>query len=302
MSIRPEQRHGRHRACPVCLGGAHLAQRRRVRCNGFTSLDGRWCRCSREEHAGGLPPEESDAGTVYVHRLDAPCRCGLAHGGTANWSGQAASSAGDHPAALGWTFRAPVPDGAPPPPWEGHSARRPSAVYPWTDRAGRPCFYTLRFEFTEDGRRRKVVTPRTVWERPDGSLVWAKAGPPPGWRRPLFNLPAIVAHPGRSILVVEGERTAIAAARLAPEHVVTTWHGGSGAVDLADWGPLAGHPVTVWPDADAAGAKAAAAVAAAGRNVGAALVRVVKLPAGLPSGWDLADPWPAGMEVAPWMA
>lgn len=258
--------------------------------------------CKDQARAGSLPPRESIVGTVYVHRLDAPCGCGFTHGAAVPVTIASARPAGDHPAALGWTFRHPIPDGAPPPPWEGHGARRPSAVYPWTDRAGRPCLYTVRYEFIEDGRRRKVVTPRTVWERPDGSLVWAKAGPPPGWRRPLFNLPAIVAHPGRPILVVEGERTAIAAARLVPDHVVTTWHGGSGAVDTADWGPVAGHPVTVWPDADAAGAKAAAAAAAACRNVGAASVRVVKLPAGLPPGWDLADPWPAGMEVAPWMA
>jgi hypothetical protein len=284
----------------VCGGGQDLPQGQGRRCNGYTSPDATWARCSREELAGALPPEHTDAGTVFVHHLGARCRCGLPHKDTPTIAAPPLRSVGsEHPEAKGWTFRQPIPDGAPPRPWEAPGAHRPEAVYPWLDTKGRPCFYTVRWVFVKDGERRKVVTPRTLWERPDGALTWEKAGPPMTWRRPLFNLPAILAHPSALVLVVEGEKTARAASELpelrAAGFVVTTWHGGSGAARLTDWRPLAGRVVVIWPDADPAGLKAAVIVARECRAVGAS-ERIVKLPKGLPSGWDLADPWPAGLE------
>ena len=42
--------------------------------------------------------------------------------------------------------------------------------------------------------------------------------------------------------------------------VVTTWPGGAEAFSLADWSPLAGRKVIIWPDADWAGFNAAAQI------------------------------------------
>lgn len=302
MRVAPDQRHdSRRRPCPVCGGGQDLAQGQGRRCNGYTSPDATWARCSREEHAGALKPEDLAGGTVFTHRLKGPCRCGLPHAAAPIVQAPRRIQVGhEHPGAMGWTFRQPIPDGAPPKPWEAPGARQPAAVYPWLDSQGRPCFYTLRWVFVKDGRRKKVVSPRTVWERADGRLVWEKAGPPSSWRRLLFNLPGILAHPSAPVLVVEGEKTARAAAELreirAAGYVVTTWHGGSAAARLTDWRPLAGRVVVVWPDADPAGLKAAAIVRRECLAAGAASVLTVKLPPGLPPGWDLADPWPAELE------
>jgi putative DNA primase/helicase len=99
--------------------------------------------------------------------------------------------------------------------------------------------------------------------------------------RPLFNLDQIVkADKSTPILVVEGEKCASVDVK---GYLVTTWPGGSQATSKADWNPLEGRRVIIWPDADAAGVKAAAAIA--NRIPGALILQV----ANKPSGWDLAD-------------
>lgn len=72
------QRHTRAHPCPVCNGYDEAARGAGVRCSGFTNGD--WCRCSREESAGRLPSEPTDAGPVYRHYLVGDCRCGVQHG------------------------------------------------------------------------------------------------------------------------------------------------------------------------------------------------------------------------------
>lgn len=77
MSIGPEQRHKRRRPCAICGGGDDDARGREKRCHGFTSDDGEWVHCSREEHAGSI---DADSAGTYAHRMHGPCRCGQTHG------------------------------------------------------------------------------------------------------------------------------------------------------------------------------------------------------------------------------
>lgn len=121
-----------------------------------------------------------------------------------------------------------------------------------------------------------------------------KAPPAP---RPLYNLDQLAARPDASVLIVEGEKTADAAGELFPEHVVTTWQGGSQATGKADWSTLAGRDVTIWPDADDPGVKASEAVARLATKAGAASVAIVQVPADFPKGWDLADAVPEGADL-----
>jgi AAA domain-containing protein len=126
--------------------------------------------------------------------------------------------------------------------------------------------------------------------REAGGWRW-KAFPAP---RPLYCLPDLAAHAERPVLIVEGEKTADAARELIDSYIVTTWPGGTGAVRLVDLDPLKGRDVVLWPDADPAGDKAMRILAA--RLIGARSVRQVKLPTGLPEGWDLADAIPADLD------
>jgi uncharacterized protein (DUF927 family) len=100
------------------------------------------------------------------------------------------------------------------------------------------------------------------------------------------------------VLIVEGEKTADAAAGLFPSFAVASWSGGSKAVSKADWTVLAGRRVAILPDADTPGREAAQAVRNAALAAGAEGAAIVQLPASLPAAWDCADPFPPGFAQA----
>jgi putative DNA primase/helicase len=98
-------------------------------------------------------------------------------------------------------------------------------------------------------------------------------------------------------MIAEGEPAIDAAAELFPDHACVTWPGGTPSVDKADWSALRGRTVTIWPDADDVGRKAAATLARILLGL-SCTVQVVNPPDSLPQGWDLADAleegWTAG--------
>lgn len=116
-----------------------------------------------------------------------------------------------------------------------------------------------------------------------------------GWKagaaqtpRFLYGLHTLASHLG-PILICEGEKATDAAQRLAPDYACMTWPGGSKAVGKADFSPLSGRDVVVWPDADEPGRKAAQAILEALKRVGAGSVRILTPPDGKTEGWDAAD-------------
>ncbi len=165
-------------------------------------------------------------------------------------------------------------------------------VYP--DHQGQILGYVVRYDDSGD----KQVIP---FFTSDGARWRAGAAPRP---RPLYNLHLLSRHQGKPVLVVEGEKAADAAQRLLPGYVCTTWPGGSNAVGMIDFKPLAGRDVTIWPDADEPGFKAARSVAEQCRNGGAKFVNTVTPPDGVKDGWDLADAevegW-TGEQVRQWI-
>lgn len=124
---------------------------------------------------------------------------------------------------------------------------------------------------------------RPLWW--SGSRWEWKAPPAP---RPLLNLDRIRSNPG-TVLIVEGEKAADAAAKLYPKAVVTTWPSGCKAIDKADWSPLQGRRVILWPDADAVGQQAMDRLAQVLLRLPVDRVQMVANPPGSPEGWDLAD-------------
>ena len=125
---------------------------------------------------------------------------------------------------------------------------------------------------------------RPLWW--DGSQWLWKAPPAP---RPLYNLDALQQRPNAPVLIVEGEKTADAAAKLFPSAIAITWPSGCKAFTKADWSPIKGRRCTLWPDADAVGRDAMAKLAIHLLKAGAAQVRIIQPPADVPEGWDLAD-------------
>ena len=121
---------------------------------------------------------------------------------------------------------------------------------------------------------------RPLWW--DGDAWRWKAPPAP---RPLYWARRAL---GAEMVITEGEKAADAAAQLFPDHAVCTWPSGCKAIDKADWQPLRGRAVVLWPDADDVGREAMAKLAARLLALGCT-VRIVAVPAGQPEGWDLAD-------------
>ena len=155
-----------------------------------------------------------------------------------------------------------------------------SCTWSYFDAAGNEVGRVLRWDF-EGGA--KEVRPR----RPDGRGGWVKKAPS-SW--PLYNLPKLQAQPDKDVLIVEGEKTADAAARHLPNAVVVTSAMGADGAGKTDWAPLKDRDCIVWPDADEAGRDYARDVA-----LHVPHVRCVDTT-GLPAKWDLADAMPDGWD------
>jgi DNA primase len=75
---------------------------------------------------------------------------------------------------------------------------------------------------------------------------------------PLYGTELLAQHPDHPVVVVEGEKSADALRRIFAGRniIVVTWPGGTPVVLRADWTPLAGRQVLLWPDADRPGYEA----------------------------------------------
>jgi len=156
-------------------------------------------------------------------------------------------------------------------------------VYAYRDEEGRIIRYVCRREARGD--KGKVFTP----------ITWGYLKGLPGWHmkhpkvRSLYNLDQITMRINDPVMVVEGEKSADAAALLFPDYVVTTWSAGSAptAIKVADWQPIAGRDVLIWPDNDLPGHKAAKLIKLA---LGHLKCRVLTLLVhDLPDKFDAAD-------------
>lgn len=161
---------------------------------------------------------------------------------------------------------------------------------------GRILGYVVRMEI--EGQK---ITPTVVWAvHRDGREGWtALKFPSP---RPLQGLDALAARPEARVLIVSGEKCREVAAATFRSFVAVTWPGGDQNVGRADWSPLHGRQVSIWPDADESGIAAADGIAAL-LHGHAAQVRVID-PSGQPEGWDIADAVAEGLSaqaIAEWI-
>jgi uncharacterized protein (DUF927 family) len=168
----------------------------------------------------------------------------------------------------------PIPADAPPAPLAHPKYGKPAARWPYADAGGATMFHHCRFE---PAGERKQFAPLTLWRAPSGRPVWKWKAPPAP--RPLFGLDRLAARPQAVVVVAEGEKACEAAALLLPDAVPVTWQGGAGAVDKAEWTPLAGRTVWLWPDADEPGRNAMRRAALRLRAAGAVGVRWIDLDA-----------------------
>lgn len=135
----------------------------------------------------------------------------------------------------------PAPKGIPAPTGTMINGKMLSITNLWAyhDHTGGILMYDARIDFADGS---KMVVP----------MHWAGDG----WRngtlaenRPLYNLHKI--PEAKSLVIVEGCKTAAAMEQYFPNSTIVTWQGGSNAVIKTDWTPISNKErVIIIPDAD----------------------------------------------------
>jgi len=170
---------------------------------------------------------------------------------------------------------APV-DAGPPEPHYKHGEA--AAAWCYRTATGAPLGWVCRYELPEG-----KVFAQYRWL--DGKWQ-AKSLPKP---RPLYNLDKLGADKALRVMVVEGEKAAEAFAKLRFKQPVTCWLGGAGAAKHADWEPIRGRKIDLWPDNDLPGRKAMGELAVLlSTKYDCTDIRIIN-PEGTPDGWDVAD-------------
>lgn len=170
----------------------------------------------------------------------------------------------------------------------------PDAVYRYLDEQGRILNVVLRFDKAEN---RKHIVPYTYGKINNQAPRWHWRGPKDPYH--IFGLAELATRLDAPVLVVEGEKTALAATEQFASHVVITSRNGARAAAKTDWSQLGNRDVTIWPDNDNEGDRYATDVARFAYAAGAQRVRTVKLPpTQFPQKWDLADACPEGVSLS----
>ena len=172
--------------------------------------------------------------------------------------------------------------------------------HPYRDADGQLLYYVLRLQDKQDPKK-KVTPPLSYgyWKSQPELIRWELKGYQ-SEQKHLYNLHLLKQNPKATVLIVEGEKTADhALSRLPGEnYICMTWPGGASSVSKADWTPLIGRNVLVWPDNDQAGYLAGEKVCHELRKVGVESLKLVhtgELKKHFPEKWDLADKLPDGM-------
>lgn len=172
----------------------------------------------------------------------------------------------------------PIPMDAPPvPPHYKYGA--PTVTYTYGS-----AFVVCRYDLPQGKQFTQHTWREGRWQ--------ARAHPGP---RPLFGAEFLKKRPAAPVLIVEGEKCALAARPVLLTYIALSWSGGAQAVKKTDWSALKDRDVLIWPDADQAGADAARAIAQT-LHEAARRVRVIT-PSDHTDGWDIADAIAAGWDA-----
>lgn len=128
---------------------------------------------------------------------------------------------------------------------------KPEALHAYTDEKGEALYWRIRARLADGSK----------WIRPmrksgDGCELGEPKFPN---GKPLYLLHELAAEPSAPAWYVEGENCADALAKLG---LLATTAGGASSDEHADYAPLAGRAVTIWPDNDGPGIEHAQRVAA----------------------------------------
>ncbi|MDH5638866.1 MAG: AAA family ATPase [Nitrospinota bacterium] len=152
------------------------------------------------------------------------------------------------------------------------------ALHEYQDSSGAPQYWVARLESEQGDKYIRPIYKNGSWRLarpsfPDGTL--------------LYRLPAIItSSPTEPVWVFEGDKCADAAANLG---LVATTSGSSTSARQADWTPLKGRQVIVWPDNDTPGEKYAEDVIKLLEGLGCQVCLIALEGMDLPESGDIVD-------------
>lgn len=136
----------------------------------------------------------------------------------------------------------------------------------------------------DTGKPEKFIRP--FWR--DGER-WLTGEPKLTTGKPLYGLCEVLAAPDAHVIVCEGEQKADALTQTGAGCFVGVTSGSATSAGGADWTPLAGRDVIVWPDNDMPGQKYADEVAALLCTLGCKVERLDVSALGLGESGDVID-------------
>lgn len=164
---------------------------------------------------------------------------------------------------------------------------KPTNIWSYRDKDARLMFYIYRYDLPNG---KKIFTPWSYTKKGE----WVKKS----WSQPmpLYNLELLYSRPNKHIIIVEGEKAADAAQKIAGKvYNVVTWPGGANAWQKANWSILKGKNILLWPDNDKAGLNCmydlAQSLEALTESI--KVLNITKL--NLPKKWDAFDALEEGM-------
>ncbi|MFL9907350.1 DUF3987 domain-containing protein [Paraburkholderia sp. RL17-337-BIB-A] len=163
----------------------------------------------------------------------------------------------------------------------------PVALHVFSDADGRIILARVRMHKTDATAPKgysKLIRPFYH----DGTQ-WKHGEPPQAGGKVLYGLREVSAFPKALVLLLEGEQKADAATKIGMGRFVGVTSGGCTSAGAADWQPLAGRHVLLWPDHDAPGAKYADEVTEKLEALGGTVERVDVAAMSLPEKGDVMD-------------
>ena len=148
------------------------------------------------------------------------------------------------------TVQWPLPDDAPSPPAKRDIVHpelgKSDHLYEYLTKEGKLIGYVARW----DEEDKKEIRPYFFAVGEDGQGRWRWCGPTGLDARPLYGLNRLGPQ-SKSVIIVEGEKTADAAQKIMGSDIAClTWLGGASNVEKADFVPIQGRKVTLFPDFD----------------------------------------------------
>lgn len=154
------------------------------------------------------------------------------------------------------------------------------ALHAYTTSEGQPLYWRIRLKNPATGKK---------WIRPlylEGDAYVLKEPEFSQGQKPLYHLHDLASRLGDTVVVVEGEWCAD---QLASLGVLAITSGAADSAGKADWEPLAGRTVLIWPDNDEAGLRYANAVQDALSVLGCVVNMIDVAALDLPSKGDAVD-------------